>query len=190
MGTPALMRIVDRQPPHSAHRRCVSSRPDKTQSLRVVSSQAIRPMDLEKRPHTDRRMQEDVHRNSSYKTKLAAREISLRSWLCLLCSEQKLPRVHCRDDVLSTLLVDLYLVYLVIRKGLRVTKGGELLQIDDVKFSGRSRRGSEVFKLLEWQRLTKTINPIVEWSSRVREPHPSARARSQGRHQGKSVMTI
>ena len=177
MGSPALMRIVDRQPPHSAHRRCVPSRPDKTQSLRVVSSQAIRPMDLEKRPHTDRRMQEDVHRNSSYKTKLAAREISLRSWLCLLCSERKLPRVHCRDDVLWTLLMDLYLVYLVIRAVLRVTKGGELLQIADVKFSGRSRRSTEVFNLSEWQRLAMTRNPIVECGRWVREPHPSARSR-------------
>ena len=94
---------------------------------------------------------------------------------------------NCHECIVGTTSC---LVYLVIRKGLRVTKGGELLQIADVKFSGRSRRGAEVFKLLEWQRLTKTINPIVEWSSRVREPHPSARARSQGRHQGKSVMTI
>ena len=59
--------------------------------------------------------------NADGRAVLAAREISLRSWLCLLCSEQKLPRVHCRDDVLWTLLVDLYLVYLVIREGLRVT---------------------------------------------------------------------
>ena len=121
---------------------------------------------------------------------LAAREISLRSWLCLLCSEQKLPRVHCRDDVSWTLLVDLYLVYLVTRHGLRVTKGGELLQIADVKCSGRSRRATEVFNLSEWQRLAKTRNPIVECGRWVREPHPSARARSQGRHQGKSVITI
>ena len=120
--------------------------------------------------------------NADGRAVLAAREISLRSWLCLLCSEQKLPRVHCRDDVLWTLLVDLYLVYLVIREGLRVTKGGEPLQIADVKFSGRTRRAAEVVSLSEWQRLAKTRNPIVECGGRVRDSSMIGVCRSMQLH--------
>ena len=53
---------------------------------------------------------------------LFLRQISQRSWLCLLGHDQRLPSVESRDDVLWRLLVDLYLVYLIVREGLRVTK--------------------------------------------------------------------
>ncbi len=98
-------------------------------------------------------------------------ELSVAGWLVVLNRQQKLPDVEDRPFAVLSLVVDLFLTYLIVREGLRVCKdSAHAFALGDVAFPPtRNRRVAEPLGLLEFIRVAMTRNPVIESLGKVKD---------------------